>query len=108
VVHIQGFSPRPRTTAALHPDDVSPPEKKRRINVLLEVQRRIAEDANRRWLGHTVEVLVERAEDGELTGRTRQNRVIIGSAPLGGQTGTVRRVYVEQATAWQLRGQVLD
>ena len=108
VVHIQGFSPRPRTTAALHPDDVAAPEKKRRINVLLDAQRRIAEDANRRWLGRTVEVLVERAEDAEVTGRTRQNRVIIGTAPLGAQTGTVRRVLVEQATAWQLRGQVLN
>jgi tRNA-2-methylthio-N6-dimethylallyladenosine synthase len=108
VVHIQGFSPRPRTTAALHPDDVAPPEKKRRINVLLEAQRRIAEDANRRWLGRTVEVLVERAEDAEVTGRTRQNRVIVGAAQLGAQTGTVRRVLVEQATAWQLRGQVLN
>jgi len=108
VVHIQGFSPRPRTTAALHPDDVAAPEKKRRINVLLDAQRRIAEHANRRWLGRTVEVLVERAEDAEVTGRTRQNRVIIGTAPLGAQTGTVRRVLVEQATAWQLRGQVLN
>src|SRR5690349_11157757 len=108
VVHIQGFSPRPRTTAARQADDVAPPEKKRRINVLLEAQRRIAEDANRHWLGRTVEVLVERAGDGEITGRTRQNRVIIGAAPLGGQTGTVRQVLVEQATAWQLRGQVLN
>src|SRR6267143_1045011 len=108
VVHIQGFSPRPRTTAALHPDDVTPPEKKRRINILLDAQRRIAEEANQRWLGRTLEVLVERADSGEVTGRTRQNRVIIGAAPLGAQTGTVRRVLVEQATAWQLRGQVLN
>src|SRR2546425_50108 len=55
VVHIQGFSPRPRTTAARQPDDVPPAEKKRRINVLLDAQRRIAEAANRRWLGRTVE-----------------------------------------------------
>src|SRR5919109_163837 len=83
VVHIQGFSPRPRTTAARQPDDVSPVEKKRRINVLLAAQRRIAEEANRRWIGQTVEVLVERAEDGEVSGRNRQNRVVIGHAPLG-------------------------
>src|SRR5438270_11406325 len=70
VVHIEGFSPRPRTTDGLHPDDVTPPEKKRRINLLLEAQRRIAEEANRRWLGRTVEVLVERVEDGEFSGRT--------------------------------------
>ena len=108
VVHIQGFSPRPRTTAARQADDVAPAEKKRRINVLLEAQRRIAEAANRRWLGRTVEVLVERAENGEATGRTRQNRVVIGAAPLGAQVGTVRRVSIEHATAWQLRGQVLN
>jgi len=108
VVHIQGFSPRPRTTAARQPDDVAPPEKKRRINLLLEAQRRIAEEANRRWLGRTVEVLVERVEDGELRGRTRQNKVVIGAAPLGAAAGTVRRIQIEQASAWQLKGQALN
>jgi tRNA-2-methylthio-N6-dimethylallyladenosine synthase len=108
VVHIQGFSPRPRTTAARQPDDVPVLEKKRRINVLLEAQRRIAEEANRRWLGRTVEVLVERVTDGELSGRTRQNKVVMAAAPLGADVGTVRNVVVEQATAWQLRGQALN
>src|SRR5579864_1004573 len=108
VVHIQGFSPRPRTTAARHAADVSQAEKKRRINVLLEAQRRIAESANRRWLGQTVEVLVERSADGELSGRTRQNRVVVGAAPLGAEVGTVRLVRIEQATAWQLKGQALN
>jgi tRNA-2-methylthio-N6-dimethylallyladenosine synthase len=108
VVHIQGFSPRPRTTAARQPDDISPQEKKRRINLLLDAQRRIAEKANQRWVGRTVEVLVERVEDGEVSGRNRQNRVVIGSAPFGAAVGTVRRVRVEQASAWQLKGQVLN
>ena len=108
VVHIQGFSPRPRTTAARQPDDVAPPEKKRRINLLLEAQRRIAEEANRRWLGRTVEVLVERVEDGELRGRTRQNKVVIGAAPLGAAAGTVRHIQIEQASACQLKGQALN
>ena len=108
VVHIQGFSPRPRTTAARQVDDVSPQEKKRRINILLDAQRRIAEEANRRWLGQTVEVLVERAEDGEFHGRSRQNKVVVGSAPLGAEVGTVRRVSIEQTSAWQLKGPVLN
>ena len=108
VVHIQGFSPRPRTTAARQLDDVSPQEKKRRINILLDAQRRIAEEANRRWLGQTVEVLVERTEDGEFNGRSRQNKVVVGSAPLGAEVGTVRRVRIEQASAWQLKGPVLN
>src|SRR2546425_1964451 len=108
VVHIQGFSPRPRTTAARQPDDVLPAEKKRRINVLLDAQRRIAEDANRRWLGRTVEGLVERAADGEFSGRTRPNRGVLGAAPHGAEVGTVRLVQVEQATAWQLKGHALN
>ena len=107
VVHIQGFSPRPRTTAARQADDVTPQEKKRRINLLLGAQRRIAEEANRRWIGRTVEVLVERADGGEVSGRSRQNKVVIGAAPLGADVGTVRLVTVEDATAWQLRGQVV-
>jgi tRNA-2-methylthio-N6-dimethylallyladenosine synthase len=108
VVHIQGFSPRPRTTAARQADDVSAPEKKRRINVLLEAQRRLAEEANRRWLDRTVEVLVERIDDGHFTGRSRQNKVVIGEAPFGAEVGTVRRVRIEQASAWQLKGQALN
>jgi tRNA-2-methylthio-N6-dimethylallyladenosine synthase len=107
VVHIQGFSPRPRTTAGRQPDDVPQVEKKRRINVLLDAQRRIAEQANRRWVNRTVEILVEEASVGELTGRTRQNRVVLASAPLGGEPATVRRVLIEEATAWQLRGRVV-
>jgi tRNA A37 methylthiotransferase MiaB len=59
-------------------------------------------------VGRTVEVLVERAENSEVSGRTRQNRVVIASAPLGAELGTVRRVTIEHATAWQLRGQVLN
>jgi tRNA-2-methylthio-N6-dimethylallyladenosine synthase len=106
VVHIQGFSPRPRTTAARQADDVPQPEKKRRINVLLEAQRRIAEAANERWLGREVEVLVEGIEGGQLRGRSRQNKVVLAEAPLGAEVGTVRRVQIGAVTAWQLRGQL--
>ncbi|HYM51696.1 MAG TPA: tRNA (N6-isopentenyl adenosine(37)-C2)-methylthiotransferase MiaB [Candidatus Limnocylindrales bacterium] len=107
VVHIQGFSPRPRTTAGLKLDDVPPAEKKRRINVLLEAQRQIAERANRRWIDRTVEVLVEEVDGEQVSGRTRQNKVVLGLSPLGASAGTVRRVRIEQATAWQLRGTVV-
>ena len=107
VVHVQGFSPRPRTTAGRQLDDVSPQEKKRRINVLLELQRRIAAEANQRWLGREVEVLLERVEPGRAAGRTRQNRVVQADVPLTAEVGTVRRVRIEEATAWQLRGRLV-
>ncbi|HSP19667.1 MAG TPA: hypothetical protein VLQ79_09140, partial [Myxococcaceae bacterium] len=59
------------------------------------------------WLHRQVEVLVERSQGDEFSGRSRQNKVVIGRAPFGAEVGTVRMVEVEDATAWQLRGQVL-
>ncbi len=104
VIHVQGFSPRPRTTAGRLPDDVPPAEKKRRINLLLEAQRRIADDLNRRWRGCEVEVLVERGqEDGLWAGRTRGNKTVVFSDSRA-VVGTLRRVRIEETTAWQLRG----
>jgi len=107
VVHIQGFSPRPRTTAGRQVDDIPAHEKKRRINILLDAQRRIAEEANQRWLNRHVEVLVERADADAVRERTRQNKVVVADALLGAEVGTVRRVQVTAATAWQLKGQLV-
>ena len=51
---------------------------------------------------------MERVGDGELSGRTRQNKGVVAASPLGSDPGTVRRVRIEQATAWQLKGQALN
>jgi len=106
VIHVQAFSPRPRTTAGRLPDDVPPPEKKRRINVLLEAQRRIAAELNQRWLQQAVEVLAERQQTDSLwVGRTRGNKTVVFTDP-GAAPGRLRRVQVTETTAWQLRGEV--
>ncbi|HEX4755670.1 MAG TPA: MiaB/RimO family radical SAM methylthiotransferase [Candidatus Dormibacteraeota bacterium] len=102
VVHIQAYSVRPGTAAARRPDDVPLPEKKLRLNHLLDIQRGIALERNRALLGHRVEVLVEGvAEDGRGFGRTRQGKVAwlpAGSAAAGElHTGRVAAV-----THWQL------
>ncbi len=102
VVHIQAYSVRPGTAAARRPDDVPLPEKKRRLNHLLDIQRGIALERNRALLGRRVEVLVEGlAEDGRGFGRTRQGKVAwlpAGSAAAGElHTGRVAAV-----THWQL------
>jgi tRNA-2-methylthio-N6-dimethylallyladenosine synthase len=58
-VFAAAFSPRPGTPAAQLPDDVPAAEKRRRLNVLLDVQEGIGLERNRAWLGRTVEVLVD-------------------------------------------------
>ena len=102
VVHIQAYSVRPGTAAARRPDDVPLPEKKRRLNQLLDIQRGIALERNRALLDRRVEVLVEGlAADGRAYGRTRQGKVAwlpAGSAAAGElHTGRVAAV-----THWQL------
>jgi len=64
------YSERPGTKAAGQlPDDVPYPVKQERNNALLAIQNEISEQENRRFLGETVEVLVE----GPSKNAARQN-----------------------------------
>ena len=67
VVHVAMYSPRPGTVAATEMgDDVPREEKKRRLHAVEELQKRIATEINARYLGRTVEVLVEGQSQGPL------------------------------------------
>jgi tRNA-2-methylthio-N6-dimethylallyladenosine synthase len=94
------YSERPGTKGAeLYADDVPFEVKNRRNNDLLELQNRISEQDNQRFLGSRVEVLVEGASDrakhrGEdhgdivqLVGRTSCDRIVVfeGNPRLIGQ-----------------------
>jgi tRNA-2-methylthio-N6-dimethylallyladenosine synthase len=105
VVHLAQYSPRPGTFAATRwADDVPAEEKKRRINDLLELQRGIAGRRTRRWIGRTVEVLVEGSDElGRPYGRNRQGkRVIVKRAAV--PAGDMVEVLIEEATPGQLAG----
>src|SRR5207237_4627657 len=78
-VFVFRYSPRPGTPAATMPDQVSAATKAERNARLLEVTTRVAHARSRRRLGETVEVLVDGAAKknvGELSGRTRCNRIV--------------------------------
>ena len=105
VVHLAQYSPRPGTHAGDRwTDDVPSEEKRRRINDLLGLQRQIAGRRTARWLGRTVEVLVEGADElGRPYGRNRQGkRVVVKRARV--QPGELVSVLVEEASAGQLAG----
>ena len=105
VVHLAQYSPRPGTHAGERwADDVPAEEKRRRINDLLALQRQIAARRSARWLGRTVEVLVEGGDElGRPYGRNRQGkRVVLKRARA--QPGELVRVLVEEASAGQLAG----
>ena len=83
------YSERPGTKGAeLYPDDVPEEVKRERNQVLLDLQNRICEEDNQRFLGQQVEVLVEgpsktslrKHEEGptlQLTGRTHCDRIVV-------------------------------
>jgi tRNA-2-methylthio-N6-dimethylallyladenosine synthase len=103
VVHLAMYSPRPGTYAGDRlADDVPLPEKRRRLNELLELQRGIAAAKTAAWIGRDVEVLIEQRDElGRPYGRNRQGkRVILQRA--GAEPGQVLTGRVLHATAAQL------
>jgi tRNA-2-methylthio-N6-dimethylallyladenosine synthase len=74
------FSPRRGTTAAELTEGLVPhPVKVERMERLLEVVQRRARERSQRFVGRTVEVLVEgpsRTDPERLRGRTRHNKVV--------------------------------
>ncbi|HLV44864.1 MAG TPA: radical SAM protein, partial [Aggregatilineales bacterium] len=75
--HLAMYSPRPKTVSArTMEDDVPADEKKRRLLLLDELQNRVMGEINARFLGQTVEVLVEDEHRGKWRGRTPQNKLV--------------------------------
>jgi tRNA-2-methylthio-N6-dimethylallyladenosine synthase len=77
------YSPRPNTPALRLEDAIPDEEKARRLAVLNEKQRLIQKRRNERYLGATLEVMVEGWNEarGQWIGRTSQNKVFNFTAP---------------------------
>jgi tRNA-2-methylthio-N6-dimethylallyladenosine synthase len=75
------YSERPGTLAARKMEDDVPEEvKKRRLNEIIDLQQRIALERTQRFVGQTVEVLVEKnskRSDKQWSGRNSQNTVVV-------------------------------
>lgn len=104
VVHVAMYSPRPGTAAARLPDSVSIEEKKRRLQIIEEMQERAAASTNAALVGSRVEVLVEGRKGGKWYGRTRSNKLVFFAAP-GQWRGWIGPVTVTSSTAWSLQGE---
>ncbi|MGI9082386.1 MAG: tRNA (N6-isopentenyl adenosine(37)-C2)-methylthiotransferase MiaB [Thermoleophilaceae bacterium] len=73
------FSPRRGTTAADLPDQIPHSVKRPRMERLVEAVQRIASERSQRFVGRTMEVLVEgpyRTDPQRLRGRTRHNKTV--------------------------------
>jgi tRNA-2-methylthio-N6-dimethylallyladenosine synthase len=100
------FSPRRGTDAAELDDPVSHEEKVERMQRLVEVVQRRARERAQRFVGRTMEVLVEgasRTDPSRLRGRTRHNKVV-NFAGLA-QPGEYVDVEIHEATSQTLMGE---
>jgi len=88
--YIFKYSPRPGTISFYkYEDDVPTEEKQRRLVHLLDIQKKITDEENRKRIGERLEVLVEkqaRAEHGGMIGKSRDHRTVIfpGSEEMAG------------------------
>jgi tRNA-2-methylthio-N6-dimethylallyladenosine synthase len=101
------FSPRRGTAAAEMVEGVVPhPVKVERMERLLEVIQRRARERAQRFVGRTVEVLVEgssRTDPERMRGRTRHNKVVNFSGLAA--AGELTQVRIEKATSQTLSGE---
>jgi tRNA-2-methylthio-N6-dimethylallyladenosine synthase len=106
-VFVFRFSRRPGTPAATMPDQVAEDVKASRNTRLLEAASDASAKRSRRLVGRTVEVLVDgtsKKNAGELSGRTRCNRVVNFDRQGNVSVGELASVRIDQALPHSLRG----
>lgn len=106
-VYVFAYSPRPRTAAAALPDNLSPEEKSRRLQAVLELQREISLKINQLHRGQEVEILVEgrdRRYPDRGKGRTRTGKIVFFSWQEGLE-GRIITVKIERVTPASLYGE---
>jgi tRNA-2-methylthio-N6-dimethylallyladenosine synthase len=100
------YSPRRGTEAATLPDQVPHEAKVERMQRLVEVVQRRAHNRAQRFVGRTLEVLVEgpsRTDPTRLRGRTRHNKVVNFDGVA--EPGDLVEVKITRATSQTLTGE---
>ncbi len=102
------YSIRKGTPAALRNDQVSEEDKKRRFQLLLDVQNAISYKMNAVYVGKTVSVLTEGVSKTNIntyTGRTDTNKIVNFTADKD-YTGQFVNVKILNAGSWSLDGEL--
>jgi len=100
------YSSRPGTPAAAMPGPLSEEIKEKRHQLLLAVVNRILLERNQRWVGETMEILVEgRSEKAgrRMVGRARGNHIVVFDGDESDQ-GRFLPIRIERATVTTLYG----
>jgi tRNA-2-methylthio-N6-dimethylallyladenosine synthase len=103
-VHVAVYSPRQETTSAReYEDNIPPAVKKERLNIVEQLQEKIAAEINAELLGKTVEVLVEGRKKGKWHGRSRSGKLVFFSEN-SELLGHMVKVKIAKTSPWSLQG----
>lgn len=103
-IHLARYSPRPGTVSARNlADDVPDEEKRRRFHLIEELQKTISAKKMRRYLGQTVEVLVEERDKGRWRGRTPHNKLVFFDDPRD-LRGWLVPIQITHTGPWSMSG----
>lgn len=105
------YSERPGTYAAKYLDDDVPEEVKiDRLSRMIDLQRRLSEESNRRQIGQEVEVLVEgfsKRSRAQLSGRTSQDKVVVFDKKEDVHFGDTVCCHIDDVTSATLLGHLV-
>lgn len=103
-VHLARYSPRPGTVSERRmADDVPEEEKVRRHRAVEDQQEQISSEINARFLGETVEVLIEDQHKGKWRGRNRQNKLVFIDSDLN-LRGRLVEAQITWTGPWSMQG----
>ena len=103
-VHASIYSERPGTIASRkHEDNIPIEEKKRRLQIILNLQEKICSENNLRFQDQDLEVLVEGEKNGKFFGRSRLDKLVYldGDKSIIGQLIMVK---ILESSPWSLYG----
>ena len=104
--HLARYSPRPHTVSErTMEDDVPEEEKKRRHEMLDELQTEVVAGINQRFLGQVMPVLVEEQHKGKWRGRTPHNKLVFFE-DAGNWQGKVVDVEITWTGPWSMQGRL--
>jgi tRNA-2-methylthio-N6-dimethylallyladenosine synthase len=104
------YSERPGTLAAKrYKDDVPEPVKKKRLDEIVKLQRKLAERSNQADVGKTFKILIEgnsKKSDNEWMGRSSGNKVVVFYKDGITEKGDYVHVRVTGSTGGTLLGEI--
>lgn len=104
--HLARYSPRPQTVSERRmQDDVPETEKKRRHQMLEELQAQVVGKINSRFLGDRVPILVEDQHKGKWRGRTPHNKLVFFEDAADWR-GKVAEVEITWTGPWSMQGRL--